>query len=442
MKQLSYSYKGILKIALPLMVSNFFYTLIAITDIGFMKDIGVTEQAAIGYIALIYLVFFMIGFSYTKGTQILIAQKEGEQQFKAVGIILDNTLVVLTSIALILFFILSFFSLEILDFAIENNDVLYASNDYLVIRKWGFFFSFIGSAMIAYYSGIGKTGVLATAIITMSLSNIALNYILIFGKLGFPALGIKGAAYASNIAEFISMIILLSGVFMANRKKFHRIFYFNMIKWRVIGRISKLSSPLVVQTIIGLGAWIIFFTLIEKMGSKELAASNIVKQLYTILGIPTFALASTTNTVIGNVIGQKKIQEVIPLLKRMIVISSSFIFIFSLPAFLFPKMFISAIAEDSLVDMSVRPFYVALLALQLYGFSTVLFNCIASIGSTIASLVVEIIVIIVYVIYLYTIFYVVKTDLSVVWTSEWVYWTTLALLSILYLRFYSWKEKI
>ena len=89
------------------MVSNFFYTLIAITDIGFMKEIGVTEQAAIGYIALIYLVFFMIGFSYTKGTQILIAQKDGERNHRSVGIILDNTIVVLLSIALLLLIILS-----------------------------------------------------------------------------------------------------------------------------------------------------------------------------------------------------------------------------------------------------------------------------------------------------------------------------------------------
>jgi multidrug resistance protein, MATE family len=424
------------------MISNFFYTLIAITDIGFMREIGVTEQASIGYIALIYLIFFMIGFSYTKGTQILIAQRDGENSPKAVGIILDNTMVVLMSIATLLFLVLTFFSHQILDFAIEDNGVLLASLEYLHIRKWGFFFSFVGSAMIAYYSGIGKTGVLASAIVTMSVSNILLNYILIFGKLGFPALGIRGAAYASNFAEAISMIILLGGIFIKNRKEHHQLFYFKKISMRVIGRVSKLSSPLVAQTIISLGAWVVFFTLIEKMGSEELAISNIVKQLYTILGIPTFALASTTNTVIGNVVGQKKIQEVIPLLKRIIIVSSGFIVLFSLPAFIFPRFFISAIAQPSLIEATVKPLYVALLALQLYSFSTVLFNCIASIGSTVASLLVEIVVIIVYAVYLYVVFEVINADLAVVWTTEWVYWTTLAVLSIIYLRFSSWKDKL
>jgi multidrug resistance protein, MATE family len=442
MENLSYSYRDLLKIALPLMISNFFYTLISITDIAFMRELGVTEQASIGYIALIYLIFFMIGFSYTKGTQILIAQKDGEHSPKAVGIILDNTMVVLLSLAGLLFVVLSLFSEQILSFAIEDKAVLFASQEYLNIRKWGFFFSFVGSGMIAYYSGIGKTGVLATAIVTMSVSNIVLNYILIFGKLGFAALGIKGAAYASNIAEGISMLILLGGVFIKDRKELHQLFYFKKISMRVIGRISQLSSPLVAQTIISLGAWIVFFTLIEKMGSKELAISNIVKQLYTILGIPTFALASTTNTVIGNVVGQKKVQKIIPLLKRIIIMSSGFILIFSLPAFIFPKFFISSIAEASLVEASIRPFYVALLALQLYSFSTVLFNCIASIGSTIASLIVEIIVIVIYLAYLYLVFGVFQSDLAVVWTSEWVYWTSLALLSIAYLRFSSWKDQI
>lgn len=442
MQNLSYSYKDILKIALPLMISNFFYTLIAITDIGFMREIGVTEQAAIGYIALIYLIFFMIGFSYTKGTQILIAQKDGENSPRAIGVILDNTMVVLLSIASLLFLILALFSTEILNFAISDPDVLKASTEYLHIRKWGFFFSFVGSAMIAYYSGIGKTGVLATAIVTMSVTNIVLNFVFIFGKLGFPAMGIRGAAYASNVAEGLSMIILLSGIFIAKRKELHQLFFFKKINFRVIGRISKLSSPLVAQTVIGLGAWLVFFTLIEKMGSEELAISNIVKQLYTILGIPTFALASTTNTIIGNVMGQKRIHEIIPLLKRIILISSTFIILFSLPAFLFPTFFISTIAADSLVEASVKPFFVSLIALQLYSFSTVLFNCIASMGSTLVSLFIEVIVIVIYVIYLYFVFEILEPNLAMVWTSEWIYWTTLALLSILYLRFSGWKDKL
>lgn len=442
MKDLSYSYKAILGIAFPLMVSNFFFTLIAVTDIGFMREIGVTEQAAIGYISLLYLFFFMAGFSYTRGAQILIAQKDGKNKHKAIGLILDNMLVVLMAVATFLWFVLFFFGRSILESILADTAVIEASYDYLNIRKWGFFASFFGSALIAYYSGIGRTKILAVAIVTMSASNIFLNWVLIFGHFGFPALGIKGAAYASNFAEFLSMGIMLAGVGVLNLRKKNHLFFFKAIKKDIIYKITNLSFPLVVQTLIGLAAWVIFFTLIEKLGKEELAISNNVKQIYTLLGIPTYALASSTNTVIGNLVGQGKVNEIIPTLKRIILISSVCILLFTLPTFVYPQFFLSLISEKGLVSQSIGPLYVTLVALQLYGFSTILFNTIASIGASLHSLIVETITIVLYLVFIYIIFYLRDSTLSEAWTTEWFYWGSLASLSLLYLRFYNWKKDI
>lgn len=441
MKALSYSYKDILKIAFPLMVSNFFFTLIAVTDIGFMREIGVTEQAAIGYISLLYLFFFMAGFSYTRGAQILIAKKDGQKKHKAIGLILDNMLVVLMGGAFFLWVILAFFGKDLLELALQDKEVIQASYEYLHIRKWGFFSSFLGSALIAYYSGIGRTKILAVAIISMSLSNIFLNWVLIFGHFGFAAYGIKGAAYASNFAEILSTLIMLAGLVALDLRKKNHLFYFGKIKKSVIVSISSLSFPLVLQTLIGLAAWVVFFTLIEKLGKAELAISNNVKQIYTLLGIPTYALASSTNTVIGNLVGQRKIKEIIPTLKRIILVSSICIFIFTLPTFLFPKVFLGLISEPGLVEASIGPLFVALLALQLYGFSTILFNCIASFGASIHSLIVEVLTIILYLVYIYILFFKMDISLSIAWTTEWFYWGSLALLSLSYLYFYNWKNK-
>ncbi|MFT5621138.1 MAG: MATE family multidrug resistance protein, partial [Flavobacteriaceae bacterium] len=396
MKNLSYSYKSILKIAFPLMVSNFFFTLIAVTDIGFMREIGVTEQAAIGYISLLYLFFFMAGFSYTRGAQILIAQKDGQKKHKSIGLILDNMLVVLMGVATLLWLILFFWGRAILEAILQDPEVIEASYAFLNIRKWGFFASFLGSAMIAFYSGIGRTKILAVAIITMSVTNIFMNWVLIFGHFGFPALGIKGAAYASNLAEVLSTAIMIIGLGVLKLREKNHLFYFQKITKDIIYKITNLSFPLVVQTLIGLAAWVVFFTLIEKMGKAELAISNNVKQIYTLLGIPTYALASSTNTVIGNLVGQKKFDEIIPTLKRIILISSILIFLFTLPTFIFPKVLLGLISEKGLVANSIGPMYIALVALWLYGFSTILFNCIASIGASLHSLIVETITILVY----------------------------------------------
>jgi MATE family multidrug resistance protein len=442
MKNFTYSYRDIFNIALPLMVSNFFFTLIAVTDIGFMSVIGVTAQAAIGYISLLYLFFFMAGFSYTRGAQILIAQKDGQNKHKAIGLILDNMLVVLMGVALFLWLILFLFGRIILENILQDPDVIIASYAYLDIRKWGFFASFLGSALIAFYSGIGRTKILAVAIISMSVSNIFLNWVLIFGHFGFPALGIQGAAYASNFAEFLSTGIMLIGLHVLKLRKKNHLLYFSAISKNIIVKITNLSFPLVVQTLIGLAAWIIFFTLIEKMGKAELAISNNVKQIYTLLGIPTYALASSTNTIIGNLVGQKKIDEIIPTLKRIILISSVCIAIFTLPTFLFPVQLLGLISEESLIQHSIYPLFVALIALQLYGFSTILFNCIASIGASLHSLIIETITIFFYLAFIYLIFYVLEVNLTIAWTTEWFYWGSLALLSLAYLSLVNWRKRI
>ncbi|MCB9227492.1 MAG: MATE family efflux transporter [Chitinophagales bacterium] len=424
------------------MISNFFYTLISVTDIGFMKEIGVTAQAAIGYISLIYLFFFMTGFSYTRGAQILIAQKNGQNKHRAIGIILDNMSVVLIAGALILWLILHFGAEQILNFALNDTDVIHDSLEYLSVRKWGFFASFLGSALIAYFSGIGKTATLAVAIVTMSISNIFLNWVLIFGHFGMPALGIKGAAYASNIAEFLSLLIMVVGIYLLKLREKNHLFYFTKIRRNIILQITNLSLPLVLQTLIGLAAWLIFFTLIEKLGKNELAISNNVKQFYTLLGIPTYALASSTNTVIGNLVGQRKLKEILPTAYRIIILSAVCIVIITLPTIFFPKKFLQIISEPGLVNDSIKPLYVVLIALQFYSFSTILFNCIASIGASIHSLVVEVITILFYLVFIYFIFYVIETNLTIAWTSEWFYWGVLAILSWLYMRFYKWQKKV
>ena len=88
--QLQGTYRQILRIALPIIISSLAQNIISVTDTAFMGRVGETELAAIGYISLFYLVLFMIGFSFTKGTQILIARRAGEGKKERIGEVVDN----------------------------------------------------------------------------------------------------------------------------------------------------------------------------------------------------------------------------------------------------------------------------------------------------------------------------------------------------------------
>ena len=440
MKNLSYSYKDIIYLAIPLMISNFFYTLISFADVAFMKEIGLAEQGAINFVALLYLIFFMISFSYTKGTQIFIARKDGEDKSSHIGIILDNTIFVLGIIGLILFSFFAFFSEEILSFFLKEEKVLQAALDYLSIRKYGFLYGFMGSVFIAYYTGISRVKLLAFSIVTMAITNIFLNWVFIFGKFGFPEMGIKGAALASNIAEFLSISLMWINTFTTKLYKRHLMFSFKLIKLEYIKVISKISAPIVLLTLIGLITWLIFFALIEKMGVEPFAISGSIKQIYTVLGISAFALSSATNTIISNVIGQNKIKEIIPLTIRLVVVSVVSIIIFISVAKIFQSTILSLIMQDSVIEQSIPIFNIILISLIFYGIGNVIYNAVVTLGCTKTSLTILISVVIIYMSFMYYVFYIVKDNLELAWITEWVYWASIALISILYLMFGKWRE--
>ena len=436
------TYGEIWRIAYPLIIGNIAHTLIAVADTAFMGRVGQTEQATIGYISMFYVIMFMIGYAYTKGTQILIARKEGEGNSEQVGVIVDNALYILSALALVIFVIVLLFSVQLLDIFIKSESVLAASCDFLDYRIYGLFFTFSGSVFLAYYSGIGRTLILPYAVGIMAALNIGLNYVLIFGKLGFPEMGIAGAGLASTISEAVALIIMLVWIFYRKLHRKHGLFKCKKLNLPIISVMSDLSLPLVAQHLIGLGAWFVFFTLIEKMGEKELAISNVVKMIYMFFSIPTYGLATSTNTVISNIVGQRWTKGVYPALNRILIVSLIFSVASAIIIFIFPELLLKVFSEDSLlIQDSIMPLYVAGIAILIYSAATVVFNCIVSIGSTKVSLIIETCGIFFYLLFVLWAFKIAHASLTVVWMSEWFYWILIALFSIAFLKSSNWQKK-
>lgn len=144
-----------------------------------------------------------------------------------------------------------------------------------------------------------------------ALLNIFLDYVLIYGHWGFPELGFNGAAVASVIAEATGMVVVFSIIFYKN---FHsRFSLFNHLRFdkKLSGLLFRQSSPLVMQFVLSVGAWLLFYILIENSGTGEnkerpLAISNMMRNIFGLFGIFVWAFASTSNAMVSNIIGQGK----------------------------------------------------------------------------------------------------------------------------------------
>lgn len=177
----------------------------------------------------------------------------------------------------------------------------------------------------AFFVGTTQTKTLTLNSIVMVLSNVIFNYILIFGKFGFPALGIAGAAIGSSLAELVSVIFFI--IYTCRKIDFRKygLNHFSGIQWGILKRILNVSLWTMIQNFLSMSTWFLFFIAVEHLGERSLAITNIIRNVSAIPFMTVIAFASTTSTLISNLIGAGDIQYVRGTLKQTIRMAYYFV---------------------------------------------------------------------------------------------------------------------
>ncbi|MDY0104483.1 MAG: MATE family efflux transporter [Lentimicrobium sp.] len=437
------SYRRIWQISLPIILSLVAQNVVNVTDTAFLGRVGEVELGASAIAGLFYISIFMLGFGFGIGGQILIARRHGEQKFTEIGRITDNSLYFLMGLGLLLFVLIKFFSPAMLRPLISSEEVYKASSEFLQYRIYGIFFAFGNVLLRAFFVGITNTRVLTYNALVMSITNVFLDYALIFGNFGFPEMGIKGAALASSISEAVSAIYFFAYTFVMVDLKKYNLLRFARFDWKVVKTTLDISFFVMLQYFLSLAGWFVFFMIIEKMGERPLAISNIIRSAYMVLMIPVFAFGSVVNSLVSNVIGEGKPNLVIPVIKKVAFMNFVLIGVVALISAFIPRVLISAYTSDpELISQTVPAFYVVLSALLLFSFASILFNGVSGTANTATALWIEIGTIAVYLTIAWILANQLKLSVALVWTSEYVYFLVLSLLSYLYLKSGNWRKKV
>jgi putative MATE family efflux protein len=435
------SYRRIWEISLPIILSLVAQNVVNVTDTAFLGRVGEVELGASAIAGLFYISLFMLGFGFGIGGQILIARRNGEKNYQEIGKITDNSLYFLMGMGLVLFLLIKFFSPAMLRPMISSDAVYQASVDFLQYRIYGIFFAFGNVLLRAFYIGTTSTRVLTYNALIMAGTNVVLDYGLIFGHFGLPEMGIKGAALASAIAEGVSAIYFFSYTVKMVDLKQYNLFRFDDFDWQVVRKTLDISIFVMLQYFISLAAWFIFFMIIEKIGERQLAISNIIRSAYIVLMIPIFAFGSTASSLVSNVIGQGRIDQVIPVIKKVSLLNFILVGSIVVISALIPSLLISVYTSDQeLVRQTVPSFYVIMSALLLFSFSSILFNGVSGTANTATALTIEVITIAVYLVVAYFLAVYLKLSIELVWMSEYVYFLMLGLLSYIYLKSSKWRK--
>jgi len=437
MKKLGVGYRNILAVSLPIMLGSAGQNIVVLSDSVFLYHYDSLSFAAMGLVGIFYLMLNSIGFSLSKGAQILIARRMGEGDNEGLKAIFQNSLVILFCTAVIVFLSLYIFGNTLFSFVIQDIGIRKLCLDYLGYRSYGLFFSFLGFGLIGLYTGIGRTTFILWDTVLLLFVNLFLNYSFIFGKFGFSEMGIEGAGLASTLSEFVAFLLfLLYLLWDGKREKFNYLSSFVWVKTH-IRSILRLSYPIVLQSSLSLGAWLLFFVLIEKMGADALAISNLVRIVYLSLSVPYWGFSMAVSTFVSVFVGEGNHQKLLLVVLRTLLLCISFSMVLSLPVLLFPDFFLYPLfgSDDSLLIQKSKPaLRVLFFILGTMSVSGILFNAVMGAGGTFYSFRIQTYSLIAYILLVYFAIYFGEWDISLIWAIEIIYWAMIGFLSWIFLR--------
>lgn len=438
----SISYQKIWLMSYPLMISLIIEHLIGLTDAVFLGRVGDVALGACALGGVYYMAMFMLAFGFGFGAQIIIARRNGERRYNRIAPTMVQGCYFMLVLAVALFTASQYFSPIILRDIIESPQVYSATADYLHWRTYGVFFSFLCVMFRAYYVGITQTKILTVNSIVMLLSNVVLNYCLIFGKGGFPAMGIAGAAIASSVSEAVSLLffIIYTGTTADKRKYgFRRAFTFRP---HLLKGMLSISGWTMVQSFISVSIWFIFFLAIEHLGERPLAVTNIVRNISAMLIMVISAFGTTAGALISNQIGAGEQRYLFKTCGMTLNLTYAILIPLLILLCMFPEPVLRIFTDNpSLIAASVNSVYVMASSTLIIAPAFILFNAVSGTGNTKAGFIMEMISLAVYSAAIYYGVIRLKPDVAVCWFSEHIYGVVLIALAWWYLKSGRWRGK-
>lgn len=435
--------RQILALAMPISLALVVPQVNFITNNIFLSGLGELELACAGITGVYYLIFAVIGNGLNNGLQALIARRAGQNLHKEIGQLFFHGVWVALAIAALGIFITYAFAPAILRATIHDQAVAEKVIEFSLLRIWGLPFLYLYVMRNALLVGTNQTRFLVWGTMTEALTNIFLDYALIYGHFGFPELGFNGAAYASIIAEATGLIVIYAVIHLKNIHKQFAFFEQTKLKPEIFKLILVQSSPLIAQFAISIITWEYFYILVEHHGERALAISNTMRNIFGVAGIFSWSFAATTNTMVSNIIGQGRQDEVIPLIKRIVKISLLCTTVIVVILNLFPTAFLSFYGQgEAFINEAVPVVRIVSIALFMMAFGVVWLNAVTGSGNTIVNLTIEIVTIALYCVYVYVVLEYLNLPITWGWASEWVYWLSMFSMAYFYMRSGKWKNKI
>jgi len=378
------------KVSLPLIFVEATETLDHLIDTIFLSRVGVTELGAIAVADTVFLLFLVLPLGLVDGIQILTARRVGQRRPEAVGAVFNQGLALVLLVCVVSAAALKLVSPVVGEWLVESRAVGGAVDGYLQIEAYGLGLSGMTFALGALLTSLGRTRALVPATIILIITDVILNYLFIFGKFGFPALGMRGAAVGSLGAEFATASFLIVYVWRRLDAGRYGFFKFRRLGHGTARMLGLISMPIAVQGIVMNLRWFVFFLILERVSAETLAIANVAYTCYVVLRIPTEGFAETTCSMVSRFVGRNRSHRIGGVLKHAIGGALVATIPFIIAALVVPEWFVAVFSPESdLLAQTNASLRVVALAMLIAIPGEMWFVAVLGTGDTAASLVIE-----------------------------------------------------
>ncbi|MEZ4266707.1 MAG: MATE family efflux transporter [Myxococcota bacterium] len=333
----------ILGLGLPIIGGMVSQNVLNLVDTAMVGSLGDAALAGVGLGSFVTFMAQSFVMGLGSGVQAMAARRVGEGRLDAAARPLNGGLALALSFALPISVVVALLTPALFPLIAPATPVADVGIPYVQVRMLGVAAVGMNFAFRGHWNGVGRPGLYLRTLLVMHASNIVLNYLLIFGALGFPELGSTGAGLGTALATWIGTGTY---IFLGLRHARSGGFLAGVPDRDTLTTMLRLSIPSGIQLLAFATGMTLLFGIIGRVGTAELAAANVVINVMLVAILPAMGLGLAAASLVGQALGRGDPDDAARWGWEVVRTASVVLFLLGLPMVLAPDLVLSAFIHD------------------------------------------------------------------------------------------------
>lgn len=372
--------KQLFALALPIIAALISQSIINLVDTAMVGRLGADALAGTGLGGYANFVGIALVIGLGGGVQAVVSRRYGEKRFDQLSTALNAGLLIALTFGIPLTLLYYFLAPIIMPLLSGDPAVDVIATEYFQARIIALVAVAGNFCFRGFWNGINLSKIYMRTLIAMHIINVIVSYGLIFGELGLPELGAKGAGYGTTIAMFSGLLMY---IIQATFKKECADMLKKLPSMQTLKDVARIALPNSIQQLFFSLGLLALFTILARIGTAEVAAAHIIINLILFLILPGLGMGISAASLAGQALGAKDSALAHRWGWDSAYITAAFLFILSLPMWIAPSFIISVFTNDAdVINVARLPLIITGLTIFYDALSLVFSNTLVGVGNS------------------------------------------------------------